>query len=77
MKFAQRFNELREDAEPPLNQTEFGALFHMNQAKVSRIERGESEPSLQDIFNICKQFNISADYLLGLIDEPLPCRRTK
>ena len=75
MDFARKLRNLREDIEPPMNQTEFGALLHMNQMKISRMERGESEPDLQDLFDICTLFHVSADYLLGLIDEPLSYKR--
>jgi len=61
--------------EPPKNQTELGEILNMNQMKISRMERGETEPSLQDLIDICTLFHISADYLLGLIDEPLPYKR--
>ena len=75
MDFAQKLRNLREDMEPPKNQTELGEILNMNQMKISRMERGETEPSLQDLIDICTLFHISADYLLGLIDEPLPYKR--
>ncbi|MDR2687481.1 MAG: helix-turn-helix domain-containing protein [Oscillospiraceae bacterium] len=75
MDFAQKLRNLREDMEPPTNQTELGEILNMNQMKISRLERGETEPSLQDLFDICTLFHISADYLLGLIDEPLPYKK--
>ena len=75
MDFAQKFRDLREDMEPPTNQTELGEILNMNQMKISRMERGETEPSLQDLADICKLFHISADYFLGLIDEPLSYTR--
>ena len=75
MDFAQKFRNLREDMEPPTNQTELGEILNMHQMKISRMERGETEPGLQDLIDICKLFHISADYLLGLIDEPLPYER--
>ena len=77
MDFSLRLQNLRDEFEPPINQTEFGALLNMSQRKISAMERGVTEPNLQDIFDICTRFNISADYMLGLIDEPLPYRRTK
>ena len=61
--------------EPPITQTQLGNLLNMGQVKISRLERGEFEPSLQELFDICKLFHISADYLLGLIDDPLPYER--
>jgi len=75
MDFALKFQNLRDEFEPPMNQTEFGKILHMSQRKISSMERGETEPNLQDLFVICKRFNISADYLIGLIDEPLPFKR--
>ena len=36
------------------------------QRKVSFMETGTTEPSLKDIKALCKYFNVSADYLLGL-----------
>ena len=75
MDFAQKFRNLRENMEPPTNQTELGEILNMNQMKISRMERGETEPSLQDLVDICTLFHVSADYLLGLIDEPLSYKR--
>lgn len=59
-----RFRNLREDSD--LNQTQLGEKLHMTQRKVSYIECGKYEPSIEDIFNICTFFKISADYLLGI-----------
>ena len=72
MGFSQRFRSLREDMEPPANQTELGDILNMNQMKISRMERGETEPSLQDMVDICTLFHVSADYLIGLTDNPKP-----
>lgn len=59
-----RFRNLREDAD--LNQTQLGEKLYMTQRKVSYIECGKYEPSIEDIVNICTFFKISADYLLGI-----------
>lgn len=59
-----RFRNLREDSD--LNQTQLGEKLHMTQRKVSYIECGKYEPSIEDIVNICTFFKISADYLLGI-----------
>ena len=37
----------------------------MTQRKVSYLERGEYEPSLEDLRALCLFFRVSADYLLG------------
>lgn len=59
-----RFRNLREDSD--LNQTQLGEKLYMTQRKVSYIECGKYEPSIEDIVNICTFFKISADYLLGI-----------
>jgi len=70
--FAQKLKKLREDMDPPVTQTQLGNLLNMGQVKISRLERGEFEPSLQELFDICKALQVSSDYLLGLTDNPRP-----
>lgn len=68
MEFHQRLKDIRTDKD--MNQTEFGAILNMTQRKISRLERKNTEPTPAEIKNICKKLNISADYLIGIIDEP-------
>ena len=56
--------ELREELN--INQTELGRAVNMTQRKISYIECGKYEPSIEDIKALCNFFNVSADYLLGL-----------
>ena len=49
-----------------MTQTQLGIAIHATQRKVSYIERGISEPTLEDIVAICKVFHVTADYMLGL-----------
>lgn len=67
ISFGERVRNLREDAD--LNQTQLGAALQMTQRKISYIECGKYEPSMEDIIAICRYFNVSADYLLGLSKE--------
>ena len=69
LTFGEKLKLLREEHE--LNQTELGKLLGMTQRKVSYLERGQYEPSLQDIKAICTYFKVSADYLLSF-PKPLP-----
>ena len=64
LTFGERVRNLREDAD--MSQTQLGIAIHTTQRKISYIERGISEPTLEDIIALCKVFNVSADYLLGL-----------
>ena len=74
MNFGERVYRLREDSEPRLNQTEFGRRIGLSQRKISHIEKEQTEPSLQDIKAYCEYYNLSADYLIGLTDEPKSLR---
>ena len=67
MNFGERIRNLREDKD--LTQSELGAQVNMTQRKISYIERGKYEPSIDDIVSLCKFFDVSSDYLLGLNDK--------
>ena len=64
LTFGEKLRNLREDKD--LNQTELGKAVHMTQRKISYIECGKFEPSLDDIVALCRYFGVSADYMLGL-----------
>lgn len=68
MDFNQRIRGLREDIDK--TQKELAIIFNTTQRKISRLETGESQPSLQDIAQYCHYFNKSADYVLGYTNEP-------
>ena len=63
LTFGEKIRLLREERE--LNQTELGRAVGMTQRKVSYLERGQYEPSMEDIRALCRYFRVSADYLLG------------
>ena len=63
LTFGEKIRLLREERE--LNQTELGRAVGMTQRKVSYLERGQYEPSLEDLRALCRFFRVSADYLLG------------
>ena len=69
LTFAEKIRLLREEKE--LNQTQLGQAVGMTQRKISYLENGKYEPSLEDIRLLCRFFNVSADYLLGF-SKPLP-----
>ena len=69
LTFGEKLKLLREENE--LKQTELGKLLNMTQRKISYLERGQYEPSLQDIKAICMYFRVSADYMLGF-SKPFP-----
>lgn len=64
LSFGEKVRNLREDKD--LNQTQLANKINMTQRKISYIECGKCEPSIDDIISFCKFFKVSADYLIGL-----------
>ena len=72
MKLAQRIRDIREDND--LSQTEVATKLRTSQTVYSRYERGERALPVNYLYTLCEIYNISADYLLGLSDEPRPLK---
>lgn len=51
-----------------LNQQKICDALNIPQPQYSRYERGERQLKAEQIITICKAFDVSADYLLGLSD---------
>lgn len=66
MEFSERLKYLRCAKIPTITQKDLANALGITQRKVSFMETGTTEPSLCDIKALCKYFNVSADYLLGL-----------
>ncbi len=62
--------DIREDRD--LKQKEVAQILGVNQQYYSKYETGEYEIPTRHIINLCKYYNLSADYLLGLIDYESP-----
>ena len=67
LTFGEKIRNLREDAD--LNQTQLGKALGMTQRKISYLECGKYEPNIDDIIALCRYFEISSDFLLGLSDK--------
>ncbi len=65
-KFTSRLRELR--IEKGLTQKEVAAALEISVSCYGGYEQGYREPDLKTLINICKMFEISSDYLLGLED---------
>lgn len=70
MEFNERIRGLREDKD--LTQLQLAIIFNTTQRKISRLETGQSQPTLYDIKQYCFYFEKSADYILGYTNEPKP-----
>lgn len=65
--FEFRLKELR--TEKNLTQKDLAKLIATTDDSIYSWEKGRSQPSIDMIRKICKLFDVSADYLLGLEDE--------
>ncbi len=51
-----------------LNESQIAKKIGVKQSQVSEWLKGKSKPGYDNLQSICKNLNISADYLLGLKD---------
>lgn len=70
MKNAQRIRDTREDRD--INQTKIAEILQTTQQQYGRYETGKRDLPIRHLITLCKFYNLSADYLLGLIDDPRP-----
>ena len=67
MDYRVRMRNLREDRD--LTQKQLGAIINKSQQGYSHIEDGRAELKIDDLIRLCKFYNVSADYFIGLSDE--------
>ena len=68
MYYYQRLRDMREDADK--KQEEIAKLLGMSQTQYSRYERGEHELPMHHFVVLARFYNVSLDYLAGLISTP-------
>ena len=73
MNYRTRLRNLREDRD--LTQAQVGKLIQKSQQGYNHIEAGRAELKIEDLAVLCKFYNVSADYFIGLIDEVKPIRK--
>ena len=73
MDYRERIRQIREDAD--LTQAQLGRLLHKSQQGYNHIETGRAELKIEDLLTLCRYYDLSADYIIGLIDRPLPYKR--
>lgn len=64
----QRLRDLREDADK--SQTEIGQLLLTTRQQYARWEKGAQELPMHHFITLARYYNVSLDYLAGLIDKP-------
>lgn len=73
--FGQRLRSVRKARGE--KQEDLGQLLGVGKSQISEMERGSASTTLEKLSFICEYYNISADYLLGLTDDPKPHKRRK
>lgn len=64
MDYVDRLTQLRNEKE--FKQTEISDLLGVNQSAVSKYEKRRAQYTIDDLIKLCKLYNVSADYVLGL-----------
>ena len=75
MEYRIRIRNVREDRD--LTQAEIGALLNKSQQGYNHIEAGRAELKIDDLVKLCRFYDLSADYLIGLTDKPTSFRTKK
>lgn len=66
MEFKVRLKELRK--EKGFSQLEIAKMLSMSKMAVSHWEKGNSEPSIEQLKVLAQLFDVSIDYLVGFCD---------
>lgn len=68
MKFYQRLRDMREDADK--TQAEIAEILGTVREQYAKYESGKQELPMHHFITLARFYNISLDYLAGLIDTP-------
>ena len=68
MQFYQRLRDLREDADK--NQTEIASILQTTRQQYARWENGDYQMPMEHYKTLARYYNVSLDYLAGLVDTP-------
>ena len=68
MDYRTRLRNLREDND--YTQSDIGKIIQKSQQGYNHIEAGRAELKIEDLVTLCRFYNVSADYIIGLTDEP-------
>lgn len=67
MDYRERLRAVREDRD--LTQAQVGKLLNKSQQGYSHIESGRAELKIEDLITLCRFYNLSADYMIGMTDK--------
>lgn len=68
MDYRRRLRDIREDRD--LTQAQLGEVLDKSQQGYNHIETGRAELKIDDLIKLCRFYDLSADYIIGLTDRP-------
>ena len=68
MYFYQRLRDLREDTD--MTQNDIATILGISRQHYALYEKGERELPMHHFITLAKHYNVSLDYLAGIIDTP-------
>lgn len=69
MDYRERLRNIREDRD--LTQAEIGKVLNKSQQGYNHIEIGRAELKIEDLVRLCRFYDLSADYIIGLTNKPV------
>ena len=72
MDYRLRLRHIREDRD--FTQSKIGKVLNKSQQGYNHIETGRAELKIDDLIKLCKFYNLSADYLIGITNEKKPLK---
>lgn len=67
MDYRRRLRDIREDRD--LTQAQLGEVLDKSQQGYNHIETGRAELKIEDLAKLCRFYDLSADYIIGLTDK--------
>ena len=68
--FGQRLREIRKQQRE--TQDGLAVVLDVSTSQISEMEHGKKTTTLEKFALLCEHYKVSADYLLGLSDDPTP-----
>ena len=65
--YGERLKKARKERK--LSQEEVGELLNISISNISKYENEELEPNIQTLKELCKIYNVSADYIIGIEEQ--------
>lgn len=70
LDYRKRLRDIREDRD--YTQAEIGKLINKSQQGYNHIEAGRAELKIDDLIKLCRFYDLSADYIIGLTNIQRP-----